>query len=57
MSVPKLSIQQLTDCSNNPSLARKNDGCQGGNPGTAMWYISVYGLVSMEAYPLNLNTI
>lgn len=57
VSVPKLSIQQLTDCSSNPALGNYNNGCLGGSPSVAMWYIAVYGLVSMAAYPLNPATI
>lgn len=52
-SVPKLSIQQVTDCTNNPNLPYPNNGCNGGVPEYVLWYIAVYGLVSQAAYPLN----
>lgn len=51
--IPPLSIQQLTDCSNNPNLRYHNFGCNGGNLQITMWYIARYGLVSQSNYPLN----
>jgi len=55
-STPALSIEQLTDCSSNMSLAYINYGCNGGYLDNAMWYVAAYGLYAQSVYPLNTLT-
>jgi Papain family cysteine protease len=49
MQMLNLSIQELIDCD-----TRADEGCTGGNPILAFYFIHRYGLVSWEQYPYGM---
>ena len=56
-NIPRLSIQQLTDCSSDPNLMPHNWGCDGGLFHISNIFMLKTGLNSMMAYPFNIETI
>jgi Papain family cysteine protease len=50
MKVLNLSIQELIDCDTSA-----DEGCTGGNPILAFYFIHRYGLVSWEQYPYGMS--
>ena len=55
--VPRLSIQQLTECSSNSSLKLYNFGCQGGKFHISLLYMAKSGLNKMKDYPTRIETL
>lgn len=56
--IPFLSVEQLTACSSDPGqFAYPNLGCNGGYLTNSGYYMKIKGLVSLQQYPINSNTV